>query len=122
GARQHLEGLAEMALAQLVLTRHVLILPGRQGADEAAAMDELAGDLLLLDQREDPVEGGAHIAIDADGPLETVPFDQLAEAMLERAADMGGVARTRALAGMPASNTATRRPARASVKAATRPV
>jgi hypothetical protein len=92
GARQHLEGFAEMAFAQCIFARHALMLPGRQRANEAAAMNELAGDLLLLDQREDPVEGGAHVAIDGGGAFETVPLDQLAEAVLQRAADIAGIA------------------------------
>src|SRR5215468_10348614 len=100
GGGQHFEGLTEMTLAQRVFARHGLVLSRRARADEAAAMDELAGDLLLLDEREDPVEGGAHVAVDADGALETVPLHDLAEAVLQRAADIAGVARAGALAGV----------------------
>src|SRR5215813_7311884 len=63
-------------------------------------MDEIAVDLLPLDELEQPVEGGAHVAIDGDGALDPVAIDERAEAVLERAADITGVARAGALAGL----------------------
>src|SRR5215469_3844479 len=97
-ARQHGELAAEVLLAQRPFLLEIVVLPLRLGEDEAATDLEPALDLLGADALGDGIEGGLHLAIDRDRIGRAILPQQLAEAALQRAADIAGVARASALA------------------------
>src|SRR5712671_2941933 len=87
-----------MRLAQLELAGEIVILPLRLGEDEAATDLEAAFDLLLAHAIGDRIERGLHLAIDRDGVGNAVALHELGETVLERAADIAGIARRGAVA------------------------
>src|SRR5260221_7129625 len=87
-----------MRLAQFELAGEIVILPLRLGEDEAAADLEAAFDLLPAHAIGDRVEGGVHLAMDGDGVGRAMALHELGETVLERAADIAGVARRGAVA------------------------
>ena len=97
-ARDHLEGLAEMLFPQFVLPCHGIVLRLILRGDEASALAQLAIDLLGLHEIEHIVEGGAHVAEHGDRPLQPLMLPDAPEAVLQRAADIAGIARAGAFA------------------------
>ena len=87
-----------MLLPQFVLPCHGIVLRLILRGDEASALAQLAIDLLGLHEIEHIVEGGAHVAEHGDRPLQALMLPDAPEAVLQRAADITGIARAGAFA------------------------
>jgi hypothetical protein len=61
-ARDHHVLVAEMAMLELEVAGHRLVVAGRVRAHEAAAPDQMAIDALALDKIDDEVEGTTNLA------------------------------------------------------------
>ena len=87
-----------MTLSQFELAREIVVLPSCLGKDEPAADLEAAFDLLLAYALDHGIKGGLHLPVDRDRVVGAVTLQELGETVLERAADIAGVARRGAVA------------------------
>ena len=101
GRRHHLAVDLEAGLGHLleVALQH-RVLARRLGGDEAPAIAEVAGDLLLLDQLDDEVVRGNRLVRQHLGALRPELRHERAELGPQRAPDIAGIARARAVADL----------------------
>ena len=97
-ARDERRLVCKVLLAQLYLFAHGLVVGGAECAHEAAALGEVAGDVLLLDEIGDVIVGRLHLLVDRDRALGPVSLEQSAESVLEGLSHIAEIAGTRPVA------------------------